>query len=119
MPYNSRSKPHKKKPNHSKDRKKLAVMAYLGSIYPSAATKNNIAKKAKIRAQEGRDFTNLMDELVSIGWVVKKIPETVNGPEPYNMTEEGRIALGDAKDLVRRESPLASLDVFKDVLSPE
>ncbi len=89
-------------------------MVYLGSINPPAATKNNIAKNANIRAQEGSDFANLMNELVSIVWVEKRQPETVNGYEYYIMTEKGRKALNEAKDLVRRESPLASLDVFKD-----
>ena len=73
-------------------------MVYLGSINPPAATKNNIAKNANIRAQEGSDFANLMSELVSIVWVEKRQPETVNGYEYYIMTEKGRKALNEAKD---------------------
>lgn len=105
MPYNRHVRPYKKRTHHSKDRKKLAVMAYLGSIYPPAATKNNIARKANIRAQEGSDFANLMDELVSIEWIEKRPPETVDGYERYIMTEKGQEVLNEAKDMVQRKSP--------------
>ena len=118
MPYNRHPRSYKKRIQHPRDKKKLAVMAYLASINPSTATKTNIAKKAKLRSQEAVDFTNLMNELVSIGWVEKKLPESIDGYEHYCMTEKGQDALNEAKELVRKKSPLSSLDVFKDVFEP-
>ena len=118
MPYNRHERLFRKRTQHSRDKKKLVVMVYLASINPHAATKTNIAKKAKLRSQEGVDFTNLMNELILIGWIEKKLPENIDGYEYYCMTEKGQNALNEAKELVRRKSPLSSLDVFKDVFEP-
>lgn len=117
MPQNRFRKPHTgKRIQYSKDKKKLAVTAYLVSISPKGATKNNIATNAKIRSQEGTDFDIFMSELVLMGWVLKKESESVGGYGNYFVTEKGLIALNKAKELAREENPLIDLEAFQDVL---
>jgi predicted transcriptional regulator len=106
----------KKRTQHPKDKKKLAVVAYLVSISPKGATKNKIATKARIRSQEGSEFDNFMNELVIIGWVIRKESESVGGYDNFFVTEKGRDALNKAKELVREGHPLVELEIFQDIL---
>ena len=107
---------HERRIQYSKDKKKLAVTAYLVSISPKGATKNNIATKSKIRSQEGTDFDIFMGELVLMGWVIKKESESIGGYDNYFVTEKGLLALNKAKELAREENPLIDLEAFQDVL---
>lgn len=117
MPQTRFGKPHvEKRIQYSKDKKKLAVIAYLISITPKGATKNKIATKAKIRSQEGGDFDDFMSGLVKIGWALKKESESVGGYDNFFVTEKGRDALNKAKELAREEHPLVKLEAFEDIL---
>ena len=117
MPQTRFGKPHaEKRIQFTKDKKKLAVTAYLISISPKGATKNKIATKAKIRSQEGKDFDNLMNGLVQMGWALKKESESEGGHDNFFVTEKGRDALNKAKELAREEHPIAELEAFEDIL---
>jgi len=104
-----------KRVQYSKDKKKLAVTAYLVSIFPKGASKNKISTKSKIRSQEGTEFDNFMNELVRIGWASKKESESVGGHDNFFVTEKGREALNKAKELAREEHPLGALEAFEDI----
>ena len=106
----------KRKTRYSKDKKKLAVAAYLISIYPKGATKNGIMTKAKIRSQEGTDFDRFMNDLLIMKWVEKKESESVGGYDSFHATQEGIDALNKAKELAREDHPLAKLETFQDIL---
>ena len=116
MPQSRLRKPHaEKRVQYSRDKKKMAVTAYLVSIFPKGATKNKISTKSKIRSQEGTEFDNFMNGLVLSGWVDKKESESVDGYDNFFVTEKGREALNKAKELAREEHPLAALEVFEDI----
>ncbi len=116
MPQTSFRKIHsEKRVQYSRDKKKLAVTAYLNSIFPKGATKHNISTTAKIRSQEGTDFDNFMNGLERIGWVIKKESESVGGYDNFFVTDEGRDALNKAKELAREDHPLAALEALEDV----
>jgi len=116
VPQSRFRKPHaERRVQYTKDKKKLAVTAYLVSIFPKGATKNKISTKSKIRSQEGTDFDNFMIDLVRIGWADKKESESVDGYDNFFVTEKGREALNKAKELAREEHPLALLEALEDV----
>jgi len=108
-----RKKEPEKRIQYTKDKKRLAVTAYLNSIFPKGATKHNISTTAKIRSQEGTDFDNFMNGLARIGWA-KKV-ESVGGNDNFFVTEKGRDALNKAKELAREDHPLAALEAFEDI----
>ena len=119
MPSFKQNKKIPKKANNtraSKDERKLVVIAYLISIEGKRATKGGIRDKgfAGRGKQEPGDFKKLMNELVAMEWVDVETRE--DDHDWYTFTEDGRMALNEAKKLSRENHPLAALGCFDDIL---
>jgi len=104
-----------KRVHHSQDKKMLAVTAYLISIHPQGGTKNHISKKSKLRSQEGDEFKMLMTQLVLMGWVRMEKPKNIGGYDTFFVTDSGRDAVNQAKQISRENSPLGKLSIFDDI----
>ncbi len=112
-----RERPKETRITQSKDKKKLIVVNYLISIHPKKASRNNIAKHAKLRAQNDDEFKIIMNDMFAMKWVTKEeLSDAAIPYDIYGITEEGRDAVNEAKKFVRENLPLASLEVFEDML---
>jgi len=88
--------------NTPKDQRKLLVVAHLISLEGKRATKNGIREKGFVgrSKQEPGDFSQLMNELIAMKWVDSETRE--DSYEWYTFTENGRMALNEAKNYLER-----------------
>jgi len=107
-----RSRAHKRsRPNIPRDLTKLKLAFYLYSK-GRGATPNELAKKATNRTQAADVFKDYLEELLEMKWVNKKSVDYGGGMSIYSITDDGRKAVEEAKNLIDNKHPLSKLDLF-------
>jgi len=76
------------------------------------AARHEIARKSKIKTQADDVFKVILDELVEMNWIEKKPVSYGGGMMIYTITEEGKQALIEARNLIHNKHPLSKLDTF-------